>query len=58
MDRYLHLVAVIHRWTMELIARLHVIMDIKWMELQALFVAVMESGIQEQVQTVEVKGLF
>lgn len=29
MDRYLHLVAVIHRCTLELIARLHVIMDIK-----------------------------
>ena len=28
------------------------------MDLQALFVVVMESGIQEQVQIVEVKGLF
>ena len=57
-DRYLQLVAVIHRCTLGLIARSRVIMDLKLMDLQAVFVAVMESGILGQPQTVEVKRMF
>ena len=58
MDGCLLIVAAICRCNLGLFALSRVIMDLKSMDLPALFMAAMESGIQEQPQTVEVKEMF
>lgn len=58
MDRYRHIVGVICRWILGLLARSRVNMDLKYMDLQALIVALMKSGILVQPHTVQVNKNF